>query len=46
MVWDERQQVPAALGSKPLIGMPLPRAETVRDVLERIDTAENEIKRP
>jgi hypothetical protein len=44
-VWDGLNQTPAALGGKPLVGMPLPRAETVRDVLERIDAAENECKR-
>jgi hypothetical protein len=44
MVWDEQNQVPATLDGKPLVGMPKPRAEIARDVLERIDVGQNKIK--
>lgn len=37
MVWDERTSEPAMLGGKALIGLKRHRAETVCNVLERIE---------
>lgn len=36
-VWDEETKSPATLGSKELVGLKPIRAETVRNVLERIE---------
>jgi hypothetical protein len=45
-VWDDLNEVPATLGGKQLIGMPKFRAETARDVLERIEKSKVHAQSP
>jgi hypothetical protein len=37
MVWDNLKDEPGAIGDRPLVGLQKHRAETVCDVLERIE---------
>jgi hypothetical protein len=45
MVWDETKKGPATLGGKPLVGLPKHRADTARNILERIEAADTKSNR-
>lgn len=41
-VWDNRDDEPAVLSGKPLIGLPKLRAETLARLLQKIDEGKDE----